>query len=846
MVILFSDARLQTLTAPVKGKTTASMNINKASILLADCVAEANATPTLDSPTTRTASQRNPSVSLSPVVAELCAKGFVDICYISSASVVATVKSIPGALNGEKQVEVLIRDDLLVLETCPDSTQTLIAMINALKPPTPPSKEDRYRTSIMPMQDLLASISAEAFGKPEGDYDFDQDFAGAQEMMARSVSDAGYDDKLDPSLRSRSSLDAGDESVAEELFDATRVFPVCSREDTLMQDTAEGVLLTGPKQAEDIIEQDSSQELVIHEDYYARDEAESVHSAKMWNSSKNTYDQAPDSLVNFSPLKLSIRDVHIIWNLFDGYDWARTREVITKAVEDIESKAIERQQRLGSASQVYEEELEEEEAIGDFLFNSIYIGVDMNRDPRDLTRVINEGLNDDVTETETVTTATTSRTVRQTHRHSRPKSKRLRLGRSKRHKITFELRGVDADMVMFPAPESASGQETLSSIDLRISNLEIFDHVPTSTWKKFATYDQDRGEREMGTGMVHLELLTVRPIPQLAASEIVMRVKVLPLRLHVDQDALDFVTRFFEFKDDNSGSTCDSSVSDIPFIQRAEILDIPVKLDFKPKRVDYAGLRSGHTTEFMNFIVLEEARMVMRHAIVYGVSGFDRLGKTLNDIWMPDVRRNQLPGVVAGLAPVRSLVNIGSGFKDLVEIPLREYRKDGRVVRSISKGAFAFARTTGTELVKLGAKIAVGTQYALAGAEEMLSDKSSREAAESNWEDFDDGAEGESEEKKQISLYADQPTGVMQGIRGGYRSLTRDVNLARDAIIAVPGEAMESGTASGAARAVLKRAPTIIFRPAMGVTKAIGQTLLGATNSIDPENKRRISEKYKH
>jgi autophagy-related protein 2 len=523
-----------------------------------------------------------------------------------------------------------------------------------------------------------------------------------------------------------------------------------------------------------------------------------------------------------------VRDVHIIWNLFDGYDWVHTREVINKAVHEVETKAYERQSRLGG-QQIYEEEVEDEETIGDFLFNSIYIGIPANRDPGELTRAINEGLNDNATETESVATTAVTATTNRTARPHQPKAKRLRLNRSKHHKITFELQGINMDMVVFPP----NGGETLSSIDVRIHTLDVFDHVPTSTWKKFATYDQDQGERELGTSMVHLEILNVKPLPELGASEIVLRATILPLRLHVDQDALDFITRFFEFKDDKV--PVHASPSDVPFVQRAEINSVPVKLDFKPKRVDYGGLRSGHTTEFMNFIVLEESRMVLRHVIIYGVSGFDRLGKTLNDIWTPDVRNNQLPGVIAGLAPVRSLVNIGSGFKDLIEIPLKEYQKDGRVIRSISKGAAAFARTTGTEIVKLGAKLAVGTQYALQGAEGMLTEQ---QQSDGNWEDDD----LDPEEKKQISLYADQPTGVIQGIRGGYRSLTRDVNMARDAIIAIPGEVMESQSAAGAAKAVWKRAPTIIFRPAVGVTKVIGQTLMGATNTIDPHNRRRIDE----
>ena len=297
------------------------------------------------------------------------------------------------------------------------------------------------------------------------------------------------------------------------------------------------------------------------------------------------------------------------------------------------------------------------------------------------------------------------------------------------------------------------------------------------------------------------------------------------------------MTRFFEFKDD--AKIVPTAKSEGAFLQRVEINAIKVRLDFKPKRVDYAGLRSGHTTEFMNFFVLDQADMVLRHVIIHGVPGFDRLGKTLNSIWMPDIKRNQLPGILAGLAPVRSLVGVGSGVRDLVVVPMREYKKDGRIVRSIQKGAFAFAKTTTTELARLGAKLAIGTQTVLQGAETLLTQPSQQRVDVSGgWED----AGLEEEEKKHISLYADQPLGVAQGLRGAYASLERDLLMAKDAIVAIPGEVMESGTAGGVARAVIRSAPTIILRPAMGVTKAVGQTLMGATNSLDPGNRRRMDD----
>ncbi|KAI1211655.1 uncharacterized protein F4807DRAFT_418595 [Annulohypoxylon truncatum] len=794
--------------------------INRASVLLIDDVS------ILDSKESLSTTRRRSSNTPTPQVVELCQRGYVDICFISSAKV--TVQIGPNKIDGNKWVDVELRDDLLVLETCADSTQTLIALANALAPPTPPSKEIKYRTNVVPVQDLLASISADAFGKAEGDYDFDNDFGIAQELGRDDYSDFGIGDSGQSSPLAVDSRYYDEPSVEAQLFDATDSM---LSERTTAQDTTDGVLLTNFSSQPDV--QSDDEDLAIQDNYFGSGSI-IEGTAHRWNSAKNEYDAANNAKVQRSPLAVRVRDVHFIWNLFDGYDWTSTREVISKAVHDIEVTAIERQSRHDRARANTDMEIvEEETVIGDFLFNSIYIGIPANRDPRELAQAINQELNDAATETESI--ATTAMTITPSRQGNAYRTKKkLKLNRSKRHKITFELKGVNIDLVTFP-PDSG---ETQSSIDVRIRDLDIFDHVPTSTWKKFATYDQDAGEREMGTSMVHLEILNVKPIPELAASEIVLKASLLPLRLHVDQDALDFITRFFEFKDESA--PVHASPSDIPFVQRAEVNSIPVNLDFKPKRVDYAGLRSGHTTEFMNFLVLDQARMVLRHTIIYGVSGFDRLGKTLNDIWMPDVKKTQLPGVLAGLAPVRSLVNVGSGFKDLVEIPIKEYRKDGRIIRSISKGAVAFAKTTGTEIVKLGAKIAVGTQYALQGAEGVLvKQPESRDI--SGWDDD----ELDTEEPKQISLYADQPTGVMQGLRGAYSSLARDLHVAKDAIIAVPGEVMESQSAQGAAKAVLKRAPTIIFRPLIGSSKAIGQTLMGATNALDPQNQRRVEQKYK-
>lgn len=251
-------------------------------------------------------------------------------------------------------------------------------------------------------------------------------------------------------------------------------------------------------------------------------------------------------------------------------------------------------------------------------------------------------------------------------------------------------------------------------------------------------------------------------------------------------------------------------------------------LDYKPKKVDYAGIRSGHTGEFKNFVTLDRARVTLKHVIVYGLKGFDTLHPTLSDIWTPDVIRNQLPGVLAGLAPLRPLVSLGVGVRDIVAIPVREYKKDGRLVRSIQKGAFHFAKNTTAELARLGVKIAVGTQTALSGVEETLGQTHIH---------ADDDVEHD--DRRRVSNYARQPLGVFQGLQSARRLLEHDLLTARDAFIAVRGEVIDAGSAAGAAQAMARHAPTILLRPLIGASSAVGHALMGVGNQVDRANVQR-------
>ena len=158
------------------------------------------------------------------------------------------------------------------------------------------------------------------------------------------------------------------------------------------------------------------------------------------------------------------------------------------------------------------------------------------------------------------------------------------------------------------------------------------------------------------------------------------------------------------------------------------------------------------------------------------------------------MKATQLVDVISGVSPIRSVVNVGSGVADLVLLPIAQYRKDGRVVRGLQKGTTAFVKSTAIEAIKLGARLATGTQVILEQAEDVLGgqfrDPITAEALQYGI-GMNEGGEELGDEDDLISRYADQPMNVKEGVRSAYKSLKRNLNSAAQTILAVPMEVYE-------------------------------------------------------
>ncbi|TLD38545.1 autophagy regulatory protein Atg2 [Venturia nashicola] len=845
-IFLFSNARFKANTA-VKESFSVGLELRKASILLIDDIDSWD--PTI-SPALRSRSSTAPS----PAVPDFIRQGWQSVATITTTELKVHITDDG---KGDSLMNVVLKSGLFLMESCADSTQTLMDVLSGLSPPQPPSRAKRYRTNnSAPITDLMASFTGEPFAQSRStenvkdDFDMEgidhipDDLPMNSKYMNR-IFDQGpepdyaynFGEDSEYPMGGASQIGAGLQASKASIRTTSSIHTTASRrvntsKSTSFADTIEETFEHSPTHIH----------LDVNEDYLSFFNTKSP--VRKWNLSASKFENIYEPEIEKCPVRVHISVESIIWHLYDGYDWSRTRDIISRAVEDVEARAEERRRRRETS----QPENDDESEIGDLLFQSVWIAIPSNRDEGDLRKQINHEMDADASETMTVTTSAYSRdTARPKHR--RRKSRTLKLNRGDTHKITFEMRELLADFVVL----GPGFDETQSSMAVRVNDFKIFDHVPTSTWKTFLTYDSDAGERQKQKPMLRLEMLFVKPIQELSTSELLIKVNMMALLLHVDQDALDFMTRFFEFKsEEDGGDEPEKSNDPQPFIQRIEVDSIPVRLHYKPKRIDYSGLRSGHTSEFANFVVLEGSQFTLKHLILYGVNA-DDLQKSLKGLWEGEVMENQIPAVLGGIAAVKPFYDVGSGVvRDLVMVPMNEYRRDGRIVRSIQKGATAFARNTTTNIARFGARVAIGTQTYLEGAENLLSPTGasrpavSRRRTADDWDDDDDFSSPPArEEPKAVSNYAGQPLNVMTGFRDAWRSLERDLTTTRDAIIAVGSDIRESTSATGVAEAVARRAPTIILRPAIAGTKAMGIALLGGVNALDQKNSQRIEDKYK-
>lgn len=573
---------------------------------------------------------------------------------------------------------------------------------------------------------------------------------------------------------------------------------------------------------------------------------------------------------------IRLEDTSLTISLFEGYDFENTRKYIRDTVKRTRRK-LEKIKQLLAEGQTPEETIDD--AV-DYLMQSVFLppprtssrpsstkepasgGQDLSRSRMEII----EAFDDELDQIDDLAVQASWEELPDrppgSRRHSSSNSVKPALEVAKGHELlrrpkssAIDVKLVGASVHYRKYPEDDTVPEGVASdLTLNVATFEIIDNLRSSTWHKFLTELRPRDGglvRPTGSPMVKVGLKMVRSGKDTRDEEALLTVRVAPLRLHVDQDALDFLKAFFSFRMDDdpvqasipapkqtssseegTNPTATSQARSSGFIQRVEIFAIKVKLDYKPKRVDYHALRKGRTIEMMNFFSFEESEMVLRHLVINAVPSWAILGDRVQEIWTPDVKANQLSDFITGInnsaVPLRSLSNLSSGaLNNLILLPMHQYRKDGRLARGITKGTTRFAKSTALEGIKLGAKLATGTQVILENAETLLTGRTPSAGAGPGLASTSAGhthrfgeltvADGGLSEDEQahpqsgevsgdlrdamsselgtnadhLSRFSVQPKDYREGAQMAYKALSGNVKSAAETILAVPMEMYE-------------------------------------------------------
>lgn len=426
---------------------------------------------------------------------------------------------------------------------------------------------------------------------------------------------------------------------------------------------------------------------------------------------------------------------------------------------------------------------------------------------------------------------------------------------------------------------------------LSAKNLDILDNVESSNFNKFLTSFKspqlDHSCFAHNLKLIDFELENVRPDPHLLTSEFRMGLKTLPLKLHINEDFVDFLMRFFTFNDPRF-ELIDEYPEEV-FIQKFEIASMNISIDYKSKETkaneeNEKKIKSIFLNTLRSLIVVENCDIKLKHLIMYAIDSGDDIGRVFQDKWLNDIVSSQRLALMGGVSPLKSAMNLSSAVKTLIEQPIQQASNVGWT-RSLQNGLLDFGKTTTNELLKLGVNISGGTQNILEATETSLiannSNNDNTNSINKRNEDellqkslkmdqlaYNDDLIGNnitSDNKKQIATSSfssstndkrkrveiKQPETFKEGLSLAYSTLGNNFNIALKTAISTSKDLHQTENNSEAAKLFLNNMGVTFLRPLIGASDALNKSFQGLQGQLQDEEltyyiNQKLKDKYKH
>ncbi|XAR59460.1 hypothetical protein NMG60_11015302 [Bertholletia excelsa] len=419
-------------------------------------------------------------------------------------------------------------------------------------------------------------------------------------------------------------------------------------------------------------------------------------------------------------------------------------------------------------------------------------------------------------------------------------------GRDRTVCLELALSAMDFQHEIYP-----EGEMYVSRLSLTVQDFHLNDNSQDAPWKLVLGYYQSKDHpRESNSKGLKLDLEAVRPDRSTPLEEYRLRIAFHPMLLHLHQNHLDFLISFFgeknssvaqfpnahqnigesELLSQKRNNLGDHSISEealLPYFQKLDMWPVLIRVDYNPRRFDLAALSGGKYVELVNLVPWKGVELQLKHVHAVGVYGWNSVCETIIGEWLEDISQNQISKLLHGLRPIQSLVAVGSGAAKLVSLPVKNYRKEQRLLKGVQRGTIAFLRSITLEAVGLGVHLAAGAHEILLQAEYILSSTPTP-----------------LENKTKANVRSNQPANAKEGIQQACESIGDGLCKTASALVRTPLKRYQRAGIGSALATVLQTAPAAAIAPASAAARAMQCALLGVRNSLDPERKKESIQKY--
>ncbi|KAL4581217.1 hypothetical protein LXL04_017427 [Taraxacum kok-saghyz] len=270
-------------------------------------------------------------------------------------------------------------------------------------------------------------------------------------------------------------------------------------------------------------------------------------------------------------------------------------------------------------------------------------------------------------------------------------------------------------------------------------------------------------------------------------------------------------------------------------LEEYRITPLVVRVDYIPSRVDLPAIGHGKYVELVNLFQWKGVELQLKNVQAVGVYGWGSVCETIIGEWLEDISQNQVHKLLKGLPPIRSLVAIGTSAAKLVSLPVKNYKKDRRLVKGMQRGTVGFLRSVSLEAIGLGAHLAAGVHAILLQAEDIISTTPPTSIPRPI--------------QTRVNPYgrsnSSQPKDARQGIQQAFETMSDGIGRSASALVQTPLKKYQRGAGVGSALATaVQAAPGATIAPASAAARAVHSALLGVRNSLDPEHKKDSMDKY--